>query len=156
MDNLWIIYWSGWWFFALPLCKIWVGQLGWLFPTEWKIKKCSKPPASEPVMIFPYKKRDPPLPIVAGSTGRIESHFFAVVNHHPVGNICVAEKKHVLLIKPFNVLQIQCVLFLCTYIYICTCVCIYIYIYILYTYMYVYVYRYIYIYHTYINIYIYI
>ena len=27
-----------------PLWKIWVCQLGWLFPTEWKNKKGSKPP----------------------------------------------------------------------------------------------------------------
>ena len=33
---------TGWWF--QPLWKIWVRQLGWLFPRYGKIKKCSKPP----------------------------------------------------------------------------------------------------------------
>ena len=38
-----IILVGGW---ALPLWKIWVRQLGLLFPTEWKNKKCSKLPTS--------------------------------------------------------------------------------------------------------------
>jgi hypothetical protein len=33
---------TGWWF--QPLWKIWVRQLGLLFPIYGKIKKCSKPP----------------------------------------------------------------------------------------------------------------
>ena len=33
--------------FSLPLWKIWVIQLGWLFPTEWTNKKSSKPPTSD-------------------------------------------------------------------------------------------------------------
>ena len=37
MDNLWI------WLVVKekPIWKIWVRQLGWLFPTEWENKKCS-------------------------------------------------------------------------------------------------------------------
>ena len=31
----------------LPLWKIWVRQLRWFFPTEWKNKTCSKPPTNQ-------------------------------------------------------------------------------------------------------------
>ena len=43
MDNLWVIYGSGWWL-SLPLWNIWVRQLGWWHSQlNGKIKKCSKP-----------------------------------------------------------------------------------------------------------------
>ena len=42
-------YISGWWF--QPLWRIWVRQLGWLFPTEWKHKK-NKVPNHQPVYIY--------------------------------------------------------------------------------------------------------
>ena len=38
-------YQSGWWFQPTPLKK-YESQLGLLFPTEWKHKKCSNPPTS--------------------------------------------------------------------------------------------------------------
>ena len=44
MDNLWIIYISGWWL-SHPSEK-YESQLGWLFPAIWKNIKCSKPPTS--------------------------------------------------------------------------------------------------------------
>ena len=52
MDNLWIIYISGWWL-TYPSEK-YDSQLGWLFPTEWKNRKCSKPPPRQMVMSSRY------------------------------------------------------------------------------------------------------
>jgi hypothetical protein len=39
---------SGWWF--QPLWKIWVRQLGWLFPIYGKYNSCSKPPNSDYIL----------------------------------------------------------------------------------------------------------
>ena len=47
---------SGWWF--QPLWKIWVRQLGLLFPTYGKIKNCSKPPTR-----YGFVTGVPPIPM---------------------------------------------------------------------------------------------
>ena len=44
--------------FNLPLWKIWVRQLRFLFPTEWNNKTCSKPPTSMCQYIYIYKERE--------------------------------------------------------------------------------------------------
>jgi len=40
IDGCWLVVY-------LPLWKIWVRQLRWFFPTEWKNKTCSKPPTNQ-------------------------------------------------------------------------------------------------------------
>ena len=55
-QNCWLHH-HYWFVVCLPLWKIWLRQLGLFFPTEWKNKKCSKPPTRLYPVVFCYRKK---------------------------------------------------------------------------------------------------
>ena len=61
----------GRWYTYPALWKIWVRQLGWLFPTEWKNKTCSK----SPISIYNAISRMPIL------SQRYPQYLFRRLNH---------------------------------------------------------------------------
>ena len=55
-QNCWLHH-HYWFVVCLRLWKIWLRQLGLFFPTEWKNKKCSKPPTRLYPVVFCYRKK---------------------------------------------------------------------------------------------------
>ena len=121
-----------------PLWKIWVRQLGWLFPMYGKIKKCSKPPTRYVNFLLYYTKPQ----LTSGGcfiwTGEgIISDLLKQPPCHPKNLMNSAS-------GGFPI-DMYIYIYICMYIYIYICMYIYIYIYWYTVYIYIYIY-YIYIY----------